>query len=308
MKKIIGIGLLMATCLTFGQKKTNGTIYIDHPGIVAVEAMTQARVSGDAAKVASYLATDFKYYSGTNPNETIQGKDKVAFAEQNKWMNDNISYYSISRSKGAYPDAFEYKRKDESYDVHTWENVKGMHNKTGVKIDMPVHSIYTLDKNNKIISMIVYATNKVMDEIYQGATVRRNGVIYNHHENINTVRKMIYSFFFMDLEKGYSFFDEKATFQNNYEKQFDLARYKAIDIETYKNYDVVSAVEIGYPDYLEYEIGGGNSVLSWWEFNFVRKSDKKSIVVQFHLNHSFNKDGKIISEAAYFNSKLFDDK
>ena len=150
MKKIIGIGLLLATCLTFGQKKTNGTIYIDHPGIIAVEAMTQARVSGDAAKVASYLGTDFKYYSGTNPNETIQGKDKVAFAEQNKWMNDNISYYSISRSKGAYPDAFEYKRKDESYDVHTWENFKGMHNKTGVKIDMPVHSIYTLDKNNKI--------------------------------------------------------------------------------------------------------------------------------------------------------------
>ena len=63
MKKIIGIVLLMATCLTFGQKKTNGTIYVEHPAITAVEAMTQARVSGDAAKVASYLADDFKFFN-----------------------------------------------------------------------------------------------------------------------------------------------------------------------------------------------------------------------------------------------------
>lgn len=45
------------------QKKTNGTIYIEHPAIAVVENMTKAFVSGDSDKVASYLGIEnFKAY------------------------------------------------------------------------------------------------------------------------------------------------------------------------------------------------------------------------------------------------------
>ena len=64
MKKCIPIVLLIATCITYAQKKANGTIYVDHPAIKVVEAMTQAFVSGDADKVASFLTDDFKAYNG----------------------------------------------------------------------------------------------------------------------------------------------------------------------------------------------------------------------------------------------------
>jgi hypothetical protein len=311
MKKRIGIVLLMATCFSFAQKKTNGTIYVEHPAIKAVEEMTQARVSGDATKVASYLASDFKYYSGTNPNETLEGKDKDAFATENKWMSDNVEYYSISRAQGAYPDALEYKENKMVW-VQTWENIKGVDKKTGVKINMPVHCLYTLDKDNKIKTMIVYSTNRIQDEIAQSSMDRKNGVIYNHHDNINTVRKMIYCFEFKDFEKGYSYYDEKATFQDinslDINTKYTLAEYKANDKELYKNFDLESIVQIGYPDYLNYELESNGVVLSWWKFNLIRKSDKKAITVPMHLSHTFNKEGKIILETAYYNAKLLEVK
>ncbi len=69
MKKFFSIVLLIAAGITYAQKKTNGTIYVEHPAINLVEAMTQAYVKGDADKVASFLADDFKSYNGTSSNK-----------------------------------------------------------------------------------------------------------------------------------------------------------------------------------------------------------------------------------------------
>jgi len=69
MKNCIALVLMIATCITYAQKKTNGTIYVEHPAITTVEDMTQASVSGNMDKVANYLADDFKYYSGTTTNK-----------------------------------------------------------------------------------------------------------------------------------------------------------------------------------------------------------------------------------------------
>jgi len=68
MKKSVIILMMMFTIITYSQKKKNGTVYIDHPAIVAIEAMQQASISSDADKVASYLADDFKAFNGTNTN------------------------------------------------------------------------------------------------------------------------------------------------------------------------------------------------------------------------------------------------
>lgn len=314
MKKNIFTVLLMVTCITYGQKKTNGTIYVEHPAITAVENMTKAYVSGDADKVASYLADDFKSYSGTTINKDDKGQNKADFLLNVKNTKDNIAYFSINRSKGAYPDALEYKddsQKDVVW-VQTWEDAKGMHKKTGVKIDRPLHRLYTVDKNNKIKTMVNYATSVVGDEIRESNSDRENGTIYNHHENINTVRKMVHAFENKDFETAYSFYDEKVVFSDinsiDIDKKYNLSEQKENDKKMLENFEIVSIDQVGYPDYFHYELADARSVHSWWKIRMIRKSDKKNIVLPMYFVNTFNDKGKIISENAYYSEKILEAK
>ncbi len=314
MKKSISIVLLMSICITYAQKKTNGTIYVEHPAITAVEAMTQAFVRGDTDKVAHFLADDFKIYDGTSINKNDKGRDKESFLKDVKYYKDNLDYFSISRSKGAYPDALEYKGDANQKDlvwVQTWEDLKGVHNKTGVKIDMPVHRLYILDKNNKIKTVFDYSNASIGDEIGQSFTDRKNGEIYNHHEYINDVRKMVYAFVNKDFDKAYSFYDDNVRFRdiNSPEgKSISLTEQKADDKKLLENFEIISADINGYPDYLHYELGDTKLVQSWWTMEFIRKSDKKAIHLPILFIDEFNDKGKIISETAYYSEKIMEAK
>lgn len=313
MKKIILTVLLMAIFITNAQKKTNGTIYIEHPAITAVEEMTKAFASGDTEKVARYLADDFKLYNGTNSVANDKGRDKESFLKDVTFWKENLDYFSISRSKGAYPDALEYKdqnNKDLVW-VQTWEDLKGVHNKTGVKIDMPVHRLYTVDKNNKIKTIIDYSTSKIGDEIRDSFTDRKNGVIYNHHKYINDVRIMIYAFVNKDYDKAYSFYDENARFRdiNSVDgKSISLTEQKANDKKLLDNFEITGVDINGYPDYLHYELGDSRVVQSWWTYRLIRKSDKKAIDLPVLYINDFNDNGKITSEIAYYSSKILEAK
>lgn len=306
--------LLMATCITYAQKKPNGTIYMEHPAITTVEAMTQAFVSGNTDKVASYLADDFKYYSGTSTNKDDKGMDKAAYLKTVKTWKDNIDYPSIARSKGAYPDALEYKDADQKdlVWVQTWEDIKGVQKETGVKIDRPIHRLFTVNKDNKIKMMINYSTSTVNDEINQSFADRTNGQIYNHHENINSVRKMIYAFENKDFDKAYKYYDDKATFIDinnpDINKQYTLAEQKENDKKMFEMYDLVSIDQVGYPDYLHYELDDARVVQSWWKIRLIRKSDKKNIVLPMMFIDTFDDKGKITNEIAYYSQKILEVK
>lgn len=310
IKTTILSAMMLITFIATAQKK-NGTIYIDHPAITTVEAMTQAFVKGDTQKVASYLADDFKAYNGTSINPNDKGQDKESFSNSAKGWNDALDYFSISRSPGAYPDALEYKddnQKDVMW-VQTWEDMKGVHKKTGVKINQPMHRLFIVNKNNKIQTIITYSNANIGSEIRQSFSDRKNGTIYNHHENINTVRKMIYAIEFNDWDKVYSFYDKDARFIDSSSptmESISLTEQKAIDKKILEKYDVASIDMVGYPDYLHYEMGNQGLVQSWWNINFVRKSDKKAIVLPIFYIMDFNEEGKITSETAYYNPKLLD--
>lgn len=306
MKKMTTIVMVMISFISFSQKKNNGTIYIDHPAIAVVEAMTKAFVNGDVDKVASYLADDFKEYDGNSTRTNDKGTDKTVFSKSAKGWHDALDYFSIERSKGAYPDALEYKdenQKDMVW-VQTWEDMKGVHKKTGVKVSSPMHRLFILDKNNKIKTIITYLNGSVMDEVDNSSADRTNGTIYNHHENINTVRKMIYAFENKDFEKCYSPYTKDARFSDMNtpdNKQMTLDEVKANDQGFLKNFEIVSIDMSGYPDYLHYEMDDARVVMSWWNYHLIRKSDKKAIVLRVHLMDNFNADGKIISETVYYN-------
>lgn len=311
MKKTVLMVMLMFSCVAYCQKKSNGTIYIDHPAIKIVEDMTKAFVNGDSVKVASYLADDFKSYYGVSTNPNDKGQDKANFLKSVKGWKEQLDYYSISRTKGAYPDAMEYDDKDQKDVtwVQTWEDLKGVHKKTGVKVDMPMHRLFVVNKDNKIKTIIEYSNSSVGDEIGQSFDVRENGTIYNHHDYINTVRIMVRAFENKDYAKSYSFYDDKAEFRDINvpgDKFFTLTEQKANDKKMLEDFEITSIDMVGYPDYLHYALNNQKVVLSWWNINVIRKKDKKALVLPVMFMDNFNDAGKIVGETAYYSAKVLE--
>ena len=302
--------MMVFTFVTYAQKKVNGTIYVEHPAINVVESMQQAFVKGDSVKVASYLTDDFKSFNGSNTNKQDKGIDKKGFINQLKFWNSNIDYLTIKRSEGAYPDALEYKdenNKDVTW-VQTWDNLKGVHNKTGVALDMPIHRLFIVDKSNKIKMMTTYSDSGIYNEIGESSVDRKNGTIYNHHDYINKIRLMVRAFENKDFAKAYSFYDKKVQFRNINmpidAKSMTLDQMKDVDKKMMDDFDITSIDVVGYPDYLNYEMGNAKVVQSWWNMRMTRKSDKKKIVVPILFIDTFSDEGMIVDEMAYFSDSL----
>ncbi|WP_111707978.1 nuclear transport factor 2-like protein [Lutibacter citreus] len=311
MKKIILILLMIFTVISYAQKKKNGTVYKEHPAINVVEDMMKAFVEGDENKVASYLAEDFKSYNGSNGDKDAEGSTKDDFKNQVLFWKKNAAYLTIKRTKEAYPDAIEYKDSDndDSVWVQTWVDVKAVHKKSGVKIDMPFHRLYVVNKDNKIKTMISYYDESIYDKIGASFVERTNGTIYNNHENINKVRILIQAYANDDYELAYTFYDKDARFSNIHMlpgKSKTLEESKENDLKFKEKYTIESIDVNGYPDYLKYELGNGSIVQSWWTVRLTRNKDKKKLVVPILFIHDFNDKGMITREMAYFSLKLME--
>lgn len=304
--------IMIFTISGTAQKEKNGVIYIEHPAIKTVEEMQQAFIAGDVDKVASYLADDFKSYNGSDTNKDTKGKDKESLIKSVTFWKENVSYLKSERSQGAYPDALEYKdsnNKDVVW-VQTWTHLKGVHNKTGVKLDMPFHRLFVVNKDNKIQTMISYYDESIYDEIGESFSERTNGTIYNHHENINKVRIMVHAYENNDMETAYKFYDEKCKFRNIHMalgKTYSLEESKDGDIQFKEKFEINSIDVQGYPDYLNYGIRDSKVVQSWWVVRLTRKSDQKKINVPIMFLHDFNDEGMITMESAYYSAKLLED-
>ncbi|RTE52063.1 nuclear transport factor 2 family protein [Arenibacter aquaticus] len=309
MKRTLILTLMLSTVIGLSQKKKNGTIYLEHPAIETVNAMTTAFVAGDVEKVSTYLADDFMSYNGFSTDKDDKGRNKEQYLESVKFWKDNISYLQIEPTKGAYPDALEYKKS--GIWVQTWDHLKGMHNKSGVKLDMPYHTLYKLNEDNKIKTLINYYDNNVIWEVRRSFNDRQNGIIYNHHDNINTVRVMMHAFEFNDLDTYYSFFDENAVFYSLElpdGESMDLEQAKERNNQILETYNIDSVDEQGYPDYLEYDMQDAKVVQSWWKFRITRKSDGKKFILPAMYTHDFNDEGKVIRTIAYVSTKILDSK
>ena len=295
----------------YSQKSKNGTVYKEHPAIVVVESMLQAFFTGDKDKVSNYLAEDFKSFSGTSINKNNKGRDKENFLGGVKWVKENWSYISYKRSPGAYPDAIEYKVDEDGLWVQTWDHLKAIDNKTGVRIDMPIHRLFLMTDDNKIKTMLTYDNDLPWAEMRRSYAPRTNGTIYNNHDNINTVRLMIGSLENSDVDKAFNYFTKDATFSN-----LDMERGKSNTVEEEKeifkglinDWTIERIDVVGYPDYLEYELGNGKTVQSWWDVRMTRKSDNKKVILPLLLIHNFNDEGMITREMGYYTARSLDEK
>lgn len=301
--------IFTGTITAFSQKKANGTVYIEHPAINVVDAFTKATVDGDEAKIAGFLTDDFRSFNGTSSSYGDSGMAKKAFVANTLRYHNECDYFTIEAYPGSYPDAVEYKKdnKNDEVWVQTWNILKGVHKVTGVKLDAATHRLYKLNKDNKIKMIINYSNGIILDEIGASFSNRTNGKIYNHHDNINTVRKGMYAFEKGDIDKSLSFYSDDARFMDinsAYGKSASKAETKA-DWQKFLDAFEIKSIEMsGYPDYLEYEMDNGREVLSWWKYHLVRKSDKKAILLPIHFSDGFDENGKIIFERAYYSESL----
>jgi hypothetical protein len=106
-----------------------------------------------------------------------------------------------------------------------------------------------------------------------------------------------------DVEKGFSFFSENARFTNldmEPGESITLAEEKEGFSNMIKSWTIDRIDVNGYPDYLEYELGNGKVVQSWWRVRMTRKSDGKKVVLPLLLIHNFNDEGEITREAGYY--------
>jgi ketosteroid isomerase-like protein len=164
-------------------------------------------------------------------------------------------------------------------------------------------------KDGLIDMSISYHNEAIYREIGESFEDRKNGTLYNHHDNINSVRRMMHAFEFGDMEKAYSFFDEKARFRNiemPRDESMTMEESKANLKEMLEKFEINSIDVVGYPDYLEYDLRNGRVVQSWWNIRLTRKSDKKKIVMPAMYIHDFNEEGKITNSSAYISSKWLD--
>ncbi len=309
MKKLLIIFLCTASIGSFAQKKSNGIVYIEHPAIQVIEQYVSAMVAGDTTKMATFLTDDFQYFNGTSATETTKGMKQSLYLKNVKRYSAELDYFSIAPFPGSYHDAIEYNKDNPNAEVwvQTWMMIKGVHKKTGVKIDAAAHGLYKLTKDNKIKMILNYSNDLVLSEIASSNVDRTNGKIYNHHDNINTVRKTMYAFEKGVLEKAFTAYAKNATFYDiNYDitKPSSLEEIKSIRQQFLNDFEIKNIAVIGYPDYLEYEEGNGRSVLSWWSFELIRKADKKKITLPMHISQNFNEEGKIVSEIIYYSNSL----
>ncbi len=309
MKRFVLIACMMTTIVVFAQKKKNGTIFIDHPVIQLVEDMQKAFVAGDTTKVASFLADDFTYMRGNDSRyrDGTPGTKSDFLSEAAFWHN-NIENLQIERFPNSYPDALEYK--ESGMWVQTWEMMRGMHKNTGVKMDMPIHRLFKFNEDNKIAVLINYYDQRIFQEIGQSLSDRKNGIIYNHHDNINTVRKVIAAMGQGDLEKVKSFFTENAQFNDINQPADAKAMTMAESEESFQwlldNFTINTIDVQGYPDYLEYDDADAKVVQSWWTFRLTRKSNDQPLNLSVFFIHDFDDEGKITREIVYYSGKLLE--
>ncbi len=310
MKKLILSLSLLIPFAGFAQKKENGKIYIEHPAIDVVAAFTKAMVAGDTVAMGKLMAADFRASNPVASRPHDKGSDKATYLRNTRYNFENFDYFSIKPLKGAYPDAFEYTKDpsdNEAFTVATWDVLKGVHKKTGVKLNTYLHRSFTLTKDNKIRNVLNYNNPEVRSNIIEASSVRKSGTIYSEHPNINKLRLMMGAAENGDIEKYYSFYDPKATlFDSNTEerKAQNLDAVKASHKTFFEKFELVEIEQVGSPDYMHYELGDNGSLYSWWNFYFKRKADNKEIKVPFHFDHTVGADGKITSEIAYYNGNL----
>ena len=298
MKKKLTLLFLLTTFLTFGQKKKNGSIFINHPAIEVVEGLFEAMNTNDTDKLNELIADDFEGRVGEQMNKDAKPQTKDQFIQYVNNLHTNSKYFSVRNTKSSYPDAVEYK--DENFSgvtwIYSWEYWTAVGGTTGIDYSQPRHTQYVINKNNQISFARYYFNQSPYTETAKSQLSIDDGKIYSHHSNINTVRRFIKALEHNDNENMFVDFDENATADglfNDWGNEPLSVNDLKEGFENFKGTYTINSMDNAWIKYFQVD-SGANFVQSWWRFSVTRKKDNKEIVFPVMFNHRFNEEGKII--------------
>lgn len=291
--------ILILSLSGYSQKK-NGTVYIEHNAIEKTRQLWKAFEKGDKEQYLSFLADSIKVYS--NGNTTLHTKESLG--KQFDWYQNSFKNLIITDQEPAFPDAIEYDKG--GLWVQDWLKLDGIHIKSGINLNLPIHHLYHFNKDGKIASIHFFYNNDVFQEIRDSETIKENGKVFISHPYIVTVRKLMNAFIAKDIDTWASYFTNDAKFSNSflpYGKVLSLEETKQRISEAYFNDNIEYTIEqYGYPDCIFYAKSNDYVVYSWWKMTSL-KDGKKSVYV-FMLTHNFDADGKIAYESLYMVSSM----
>jgi len=309
MKKLLSTLLLL--CMIIGvnaQKNANGVIYDKHPAIDVVENFMKAFVKGDAATMTSLTTDDFKAYNAMNTNWDYKGQDLATCIRNAQNYANNYTNFSITKRGTSYPDALEYK-KDGIW-VYTYNMFFAINKKSGFKIESPYDCTFIFNaEGTKIKSMNFYMNTAMLLKNTESEQTLTNGILYKNHPNIVKVRKLVANFSLANMDGMFTDFAPNARFNDlNYaygvskgieERKKDLTPF-------FENIEIIGIDEIGYPDMLDHD-GPSSVVDSWWSMRLRNKKTNKKFKLALVFSHTFNDQGQIQTESAYYNGSQLAD-
>ncbi|QIA06684.1 nuclear transport factor 2 family protein [Draconibacterium halophilum] len=299
MKNFVVLMILTLLASTSIAQKKNGTVFNEHETIDKTKAFWEAVKNGDKEKAKTFFADSLMVIRNGNDWQTTA----EVFGENTGWWTDNFINFNIEDTPGAYPDAIEYD--EGNMWVQDWLTFTGTHEKTGINLDLHVHCLYAFDDDGKIKTFIQYYNNNVFEDIRNAQTTRENGDVYINHPHIATVRKLLNAYAAEDIEATKSFFSEDVTFTSlagGWDKSMNLEERTADVTNHFDTRKDIHFEQIGYPDCIFYELNNGYVVYSWWNYSYTEEESGKKVVMPLMLSHSFDDEGKIVQEMAYFST------
>jgi hypothetical protein len=296
--KIKTLIIVLMVCISLNaQKKKNGTIFIEHPAFDVVENLHSAMNSNDSDALSKIIADDFRGVAGDQMNKDAKPQTKAQFIQQVKNNHEISKYFNVRQSSNGYPDAVEYK--DENFSgtwVYSWEYFTAVGGTTGIDYSQPRHTQYVVNKDNQIAFARYYLNQYPYSQTSNSQMVMKDGDVYSHHSNINTVRRFIKALQYNDDENLFVDFAENVNvnglFNDWGSDPMNLDGLKS-GFETFKSNYKINSMDNMWIKFFKIE-SDSNFVQSWWRFSVTRKKDGKEIVFPVMFNHTFNDDGKIV--------------
>jgi ketosteroid isomerase-like protein len=284
-------------------EEKNGTVYVQHPAIEKTKMLWSAFEKGDKAAFGAFLADSMiAIYNGSTD---FQKKEN--YLKSLDWWSTEFENLKVVDDAPAYPDAIDYTKG--GLWVQDWLLITGTHKKSGINLNFHLHNLYSFNVDGKITSLHLYFNNDQFEEINSSGTTQENGKIYINHPYIITIRKLVNAYCAKNVVTLSEFFSPDASFTNSTKKwglSVDLTERKKEWDETFIKNDNIKMRQVGYPDCIYYAKGDSYVVYSWWVWSGISKASGKKIEFPLMLSHSFNNDGKIVSEEAYYSSNHFE--
>ncbi len=283
--------------LSFAQEN-NGTVYSKHPAIDLTKKLWSAFEKGDKAAFSVFLAdTMVAIYNGST---NVQ--KKADYLKSLDWWSTEFENLKVTDDSPAYPDAINYTKG--GLWVQDWLLITGRHKKSGINLNLHIHNLYSFNKANKITSLHLYFNNDQFEAINSSLTTQENGKIFINHPYILTVRKLVNAYCAENQAAMLEIYSPNADFSNSTMKwgeSIDLAKRQKELTDDFAGNTDIKMMQVGYPDCIYYAKDDSYVVYSWWIWSGTSKAGAK-VEFPLMLSHSFDKDGKIVSEQAYFSS------